>query len=512
MFTQTIPQTESARQQHTPIRLAIGVILALVSGAMLLAAFAPYNAWPLIFFAFIPLILAQFRIMPAKLSSLAPAITVSSWVYFYFGPSFFPEGIGLILALPLIVFIINLLAEKKVRGFHEDTHYRWFILRGVVSWVGFEIIRTFIPGIATWGFVNYTLWSQTWLIQPVSIFSIYGLSLLIMFINYGLGQAALRLFDKRWQLDNVPPISGSATRKWLIGIGTATLIWIGISLIQYTSAPETPPTVRVAAIQMGETEVAFSHPDMDADARLALLAGLTREAASQGAKIISWSELALPFDPQQEFTAELQTLAAETAAYLVLPYGVFEEEGLRNEVITLAPSGEFSEPYAKAHPVLFAGEPYGLNVGTFPVYDTPIGTMASIICYDLNYTDVTRKVAKQGAQIIAAPSSDWPGIAEKQNIHLVFRAIETRTSIVNAEKAFDSAIVDPYGHILQETISTEPAQAVLVMDVPIGTADTFYLKTGDVLGWVALAGMVFFTFFSGQLVKREKIKGNGKLV
>ncbi|MCP5100659.1 MAG: hypothetical protein GY943_34355 [Chloroflexi bacterium] len=145
-----------------------------------------------------------------------------------------------------------------------------------------------------------------------------------------------------------------------------------------------------------------------------------------------------------------------------------------------------------------------MNVGSFPVYDTPLGTMASIICYDLNYTDVTRKMAAQGAQIIAAPSSDWEGIAEKQNVHLVFRAIETRTAIVNAEKAFDSAIVDPYGRILEETISTEPTQAVLVTDVPVGSADTPYLKTGDLLGWVALAGMAFFTFFSGQLVKREK--------
>jgi len=78
------------------------------------------------------------------------------------------------------------------------------------------------------------------------------------------------------------------------------------------------------------------------------------------------------------------------------------------------------------------------------------------------------------------------------------------SSIVNAEKAFDSAIVDPYGHILEETISIEPTEAILVADVPLGTADSLYLKLGDALGWVALAGMVFFTFFSGKLVKMER--------
>jgi len=499
MSNQTLSQPIAFVKTNTAARITAGLALSLVSGIMLTAAFAPYNAWLLVFVAFIPLIIAQYRVMPAKLSSLAPAVMIGTWLYLYFGPSFFPGGI--MLALPVIGALVTLLTDKQLRAFHEQTHYRWFILNGVFNWVGFELIRTFIPGIATWGFVNYTLWSQAWLIQPVSIFSIYGLSLLIMFINYGLGQATLLGFDQRWDLDAAPAVSGTATRRWLIGIGAAALVWIGISLVQYSSAPKTPRTIRVAAIQLGETEVAFSHPDMDAQARLDLLADLTRQAAAQGAELISWSELALPFVPQQEFTAELRALAAETNAYLVLPYGVFEEEGLRNEVVILSPDGEFSELYAKSHPVLFAGEPYGLNVGTYPVYETPLGTLGSIICYDLNYTDVTRKMASQGAQIIVAPSSDWEGIAEKQNVHLVFRAIETRTGIVNAEKAFDSAIVDSYGHILEQTSTLEPTQAILVADLPLGTADSLYLKLGDLLGWVALGGMAFFTIFSKKLVK-----------
>jgi len=492
-------QTHSQPKTNTAARIVAGVALSFIGGLMLTAAFAPYNAWPLIFIAFLPTLIAQYRVLPAKLSSLASAVMSGVWVYLYFGPSFFTEGI--MLALPAIVFFINLLADKRLRAFHEQTRYRWFILNGVLNWVGYEVIRTFIPGLATWGFVNYTLWSQAWLIQPVSIFSIYGLSLLIMFINYGLGQVVLLGFDRRWQLDAVPAVSRTATRRWLVGISTAVLVWVGISLVQYAAAPENSETVRVAAIQLGETEVAFSHPDMDAQARLDTLADLTRQAAAQGAEIISWSELALPFVPQDEFTAELRALAAETNAYLVLPYGVFEEDGLRNEVVILSPNGEFSELYAKSHPVLFAGEPYGLNVGSYPVYETPLGTLATIICYDLNYTDVTRKMAVQGAQIIAAPSSDWEGIAEKQNVHLVFRAIETRTGIVNAEKAFDSAIVDPYGHILEQTSTKEPTQAILVADLPLGTADSLYLKLGDWLGWVALAGMAFFTIFSKNLVK-----------
>jgi apolipoprotein N-acyltransferase len=147
MNTQTLSQSSVTVKSNTAIRVVVGVLLSLLSGVMLTAAFAPYDAWPLVFVAFIPMILAQYRIFPAKVSSLGGAIMMGTWVFLYFGPTFFWGGF--MLALPLIVFVLNFFIEKGSRKFHAGTHYRWFILSGVVSWVGFEIIRTFIPGIAT---------------------------------------------------------------------------------------------------------------------------------------------------------------------------------------------------------------------------------------------------------------------------------------------------------------------------------------------------------------------------
>ena len=58
--------------------------------------------------------------------------------------------------------------------------------------------------------------------------------------------------------------------------------------------------------------------------------------------------------------------------------------------------------------------------------------------------------------------------------------------------------------MLEETSTLEPTQAILVADLPLGTADSLYLKLGDLLGYVALGGMAFFTFFSKKLVKLEE--------
>jgi hypothetical protein len=49
----------------------------------------------------------------------------------------------------------------------------------------------------------------------------------------------------------------------------------------------------------------------------------------------------------------------------------------------------------------------------------------------------------------------------------------------------------------------------LIADLPLGTADSLYLILGDWLGWIALAGMAFFTFFSDRLVKWEEKKVAG---
>ena len=130
MNTQTPSKSTKTFQTNTALRLVVGVLLSLLSGVMLTMAFAPYNAWPLVFVAFLPLILAQLSYHACQaFSSLAPAVFMAGiWVYLYFGPSFFPGGI--MLALPAIVFChqLTVLRKKLALTSMKQTHYRWFII------------------------------------------------------------------------------------------------------------------------------------------------------------------------------------------------------------------------------------------------------------------------------------------------------------------------------------------------------------------------------------------------
>ncbi len=70
--------------------------------------------------------------------------------------------------------------------------------------------------MGTWGFVANVLYSQPWLIQLVSIFSFFGLGLLIMSVNYGIGLGALCLFDRYWRLDpDIPYLASRLVRNWV---------------------------------------------------------------------------------------------------------------------------------------------------------------------------------------------------------------------------------------------------------------------------------------------------------
>ena len=57
----------------TPARIMLGLFLAVLGGLAFVLAFPPYEIWPLALVGFIPVLVAQYRIMPPKLSSLASA-------------------------------------------------------------------------------------------------------------------------------------------------------------------------------------------------------------------------------------------------------------------------------------------------------------------------------------------------------------------------------------------------------------------------------------------------------
>jgi apolipoprotein N-acyltransferase len=485
-------------------RTAVGLTLAISSAALLTLAFPPYNLGLLIWIGFIPMLVAQYRVLPAKLSSLASAVAIGGWLGVLLVPMF--GGKSFFMAtIPLLTAIFVFFVDKNKRLFHERTGYRWFVLEGAVGWVGLEMIRGLIPALGTWLFVGYPLWNQPWLLQPLSVFGIFGLDLLIMLSNYALAQELFILLEKKWKWDDSLRMNPRPARSWLLVFGILFAAWIGLSLFLFNRplSPDTG-TVRVAAIQPDLPRAAHRDTSMPPEKRLAVLTAQTREAAAQGAQIIVWPEMALGFDPHMEHTQELQSLAAKTQTYIVIGYVLDDVNGFRNKATVLAPSGEFLGVYGKTHPTVFSGEPKTISRGVYPIYDTPMGRLATMICFDADFTDVARQYGRQGAEMIADPSLFGSSIAQMPHTQIVFRAIENDTAIVMADVAYNSAIANPDGRVLKSVVSPEGMRATLIADVRLGAGYTLYSRFGDWLGWLSLSGMAFFVIYGAVFLNKGK--------
>ena len=476
--------------------------MSIIGGLALVCAFPPYEIWPLALIGFIPILVAQYRILPPKVSSLAPAIGTAVWLQGYLGPVFAPVGTFMVW-LPILAGGITFLTDRGLAKFHKNTGYRWFVISGITSWAGNEMIRLFIPIAGTWAFIAYPFYRQTWLIQSVSIFGIIGMGMVIMMVNHVLALLVMKRLDQHWVLSDAPKLKSMLVRRWTVSGGTILIVWIGLSLILYTR-PLNTPTVTVAAIQPQASPIISANQGQDelvAKLHIDMLQQ-TRDAASAGAKFIVWPEGSFLWDPQVDDRLNVAGLSQETNAFLAVGYILMLEEGFRNEATIISPQGHFLGVFGKDHPVVFGGET-SLTRGTYPVYQTTIGTLGTIICYDLDYTDTARKLVRQGAQLIGVPSNDWGSIAEKHYTHVVFRAVENRVAMVKADGSFDSAIIDPYGRILALAAYPEGGEATLVAEVSLGTGKgTIASHLGDWMGWLALCGMVFFMIAGSWLEKR----------
>jgi predicted amidohydrolase len=166
--------------------------------------------------------------------------------------------------------------------------------------------------------------------------------------------------------------------------------------------------------------------DLDGNQDLALTA--IRASAARGAQIIVLPELVLTgymFASPQE--ARSVAIAADdpmlldwgAAADGALVIGGFAELGpegvVYNSAAVVGPEGVLAV-YRKLH--LWDKEKLVFTPGDDapPLVDTAFGRIAVMICYDLEFPELTRAVALAGADLIAAPTN-WPFVERPAGEH-----------------------------------------------------------------------------------------------
>lgn len=182
--------------------------------------------------------------------------------------------------------------------------------------------------------------------------------------------------------------------------------------------PETPRSaihppvsaLRAAAVQ-SDPQVGLENKDANVAATLRQI----RDAAAQGARLVVLPELAntgYSFDTRDEAYAHAEpvpdgptcrawiALAAELDVYVVA--GITESEGtsLYDTAVLIGPEGYIGR-YRKTH--LWNREKLLFTPGTgFPVFETRIGRIGLLICWDIWFPEVTRILTAQGADLICS--------------------------------------------------------------------------------------------------------------
>ncbi|KXX78222.1 putative hydrolase nit2 [Madurella mycetomatis] len=163
-----------------------------------------------------------------------------------------------------------------------------------------------------------------------------------------------------------------------------------------------------------------------------------------------------------------------------------DTQRVKNTVLWINELGEVTQRYQKIHlfdvdikdgPVLRESKNVEPGSEIQPPFDTPVGKVASTICFDVRFPEISLALKRLGADIIAFPSAfTVPTGRAHWEVLLRARAIETQSYVVAAaqvgkhnEKRVSyghSMIIDPWGRVLAELGGTsgEPEIATAEID------------------------------------------------
>ena len=185
------------------------------------------------------------------------------------------------------------------------------------------------------------------------------------------------------------------------------------------------------------------------------------------------SVLAEPI-PGGKFIDGLAAKAREHRMYVAA--SVLERDGHRvyNTGVLLGRDGNVVGKYRKTHPTVAESLLKGTAPGDdYPVFDTDIGRVGYMICFDNHQPEVSRILALKGADVIVF-SNDSDG-REKGTLYesyMKVRALDNQVHIVaSVNKIGQTLIVNPRGEIMARAEAKAGALAVATCDLAIHVRD-----------------------------------------
>lgn len=497
-----------AYQQLAPAKLAFA------SGVIIGLAFPPMP-WPwLAWFGLVPLI-----------HSLRKASTPSegAWLGFIWALGFLPIEIywlalnsGTVWWASLISLIAAVLFLSLNYAF-IGWWFAWFKGRWgryselllPASWLSVELVRTYGALGIPWISLANSQAGYLYLIQNAEYTGIYGITFWIVAVNVCLAN-----------LNLIRP-----TRIIPVTLLVMVLPW----LTGYLLLPEVPEgTLRVGIVQPNTNPLEKWNPKIRSQ-HFDQLERLTIEVAQYSPQLVIWPEAATPAYLRRggrAYLEDIMNLLGELNLTLLtgMPDYVRNQDQSLNyyNSVGLIDSSGIHQRYDKIHLVPFgeyiplSGLIPGLkklNLGqgnfksgdqytAFRLGDTRFGAE---VCYETTIPGLNRKLVRNGAEFLVGVVNDaWFGISSEQFQHTVqfrYRAVELRRPVVRCANTGISIVYDQAGREIVRLGMAE--EGVIVADIAPSSEQTFYLRYGNIFGWLMLLVVAGISAIAAQVSLAE---------
>lgn len=347
-------------------------------------------------------------------------------------------------------------ASSAASFFYKNSKYYHFIF--CLFWVLFEWVRSWIFTGLPWNLIGYAFSFSDILIQSLSIFGIYGLSFIVIYISTSFYPFFTKQFNRAKILIYTSVIT------------LAVMITYGSIILNNNPTNFTDIKVRLVQPSIPQTEKwskeEFWH-------NLTLLINLSEN--SELTDLIIWSEAALvvPFDLPPVKSKLLEMLNNNT---VLITGGISdnkkhgEESELYTAMYALAKNGNKLFEYHKSHLVPF-GEymplkkilpfkklthglvDYKEGEGGLVYLDKYNLKIKPLICYESIFPDLVRTNNKIADVIINVTNDTWYGKSSGpyQHFHISrSRAVENGLPMIRVANNGISAIIDPLGRVIDK--------------------------------------------------------------
>ncbi len=499
-------------------------IFAALLSALLLAA--PYHfsgAWPLAFFAFLPVFFA----LRGHTSSFAFRLFMVTGFLYYLLTGYwlcYVNVLGFVVLALYLSLYFGLFGSFSC-SFLASGQIRASLTIGAI-WTLLEYLRGYLFSGFPWALLGYSQWKNLPVIQIADIVGAYGVSFFVMWVNVMIFSAG------------GGPASGGRTYnrgRAAVFVGTviAAVYSYGLFTLHSREAfyAEAGPKAKLnVAVLQGNIP-----QEEKWDARIKSIIfekykRLTLMAVMEKPDLIVWPETSFPgyLEDEVMMAAHLRSAVrqARTPVLVGAPtIGDLETvQTMRfyNSAVLYGTNGEEKDRYSKMHLVPF-GEyvPFENVIGFIRNFVTigrfspgekqtifsivsqnqPVRIAAKfgvLICYEDIFPGMVRELCKNGADFLVNITNDaWFGKTAAPYQHAqasVFRAVENRVPVLRAANTGLSCFITAEGRITAsvkkdgEEIMVSGRQAA---DIILRRGRPFFTRYGDLFFWALIGWLVF---------------------